>query len=187
MTDPLVIRPVEDRDEAAISALLVQWGPELGWADLPGPAREAPPGSGIAWRVRGYEGWAEPDWTALRDVPAWAFLAAQTDASPEILGFARGKPVDVTDKLLMAIPDGGTLFEVTELYVVPARRRQGIGAQLLTRLLEAAAAEGYERSTLVSATTRSDELIRFYRRHGFEPWWIEFFRNVEPRPGSGVD
>jgi ribosomal protein S18 acetylase RimI-like enzyme len=176
----ITIRPVAANDETPIVDLLLAWGGEGTWFDLPGPARAAPDGVGVAWRAGEFSGWVEPDWATLLDVPSWAFLVAEV-IDEGIVGFARGKSVEVTGKLTMAIPEGGDLFELTELYVRPEWRSRGVGSRLLTTLLDEATAHGLERMTLVSATAQPDDLIRFYRRHGFEPWWVEFFRNVEPR------
>lgn len=176
----VTVRQITSLDQPIVSAMILDWASEGGWSHLPGPAREAPEGVGVPWRLGEHQGWLQPDWDSWIDVPAWAFLVADRDG--DIVGFARGRVRSVTGLLLSALPDGGELFELTELYVAPAHRGAGVGSDLLRTMLAAAADRGLERATLVSATPSPDAVMRFYRRHGFEPWWIEFVRNIDPLP-----
>ena len=62
----------------------------------------------------------------------------------------------------------GHFWQLRDLYVADRHRRQGVGRALLTRVLDAAAAEGALR---VSLTTEADNMgaLTLYRQLGFEP------------------
>ena len=61
------------------------------------------------------------------------------------------------------------------MYVKPGLRDQGIGGRLLNRLIEAAQDAGIKRFRVYSATRDVDEILKFYRQHGFKSWYVEMF------------
>lgn len=67
---------------------------------------------------------------------------------------------------------------VQNLYVVPERRGEGIGSELLTAAESELAESGAERISL-EALVGNDEARRFYEAHGYTPHRIEFEKRVE--------
>ncbi len=100
------------------------------------------------------------------------FFVAEADGS--LAGYTYGS-VLVSEGLAVT-PAGQRYLDIQELYVVPERRRQGLGGRLLQSLLKRAAADGIERVHVFSSTKDQDAILRFYRRHGFSPWGVQLFR-----------
>ena len=75
----------------------------------------------------------------------------------------------------MAIYAGGRFGEISELYVTPDHRSQGVAARLLDAALDEAGQRGWSRLE-VGAPSQPDwhRTLAFYRAHGFE--------EVGPRP-----
>ena len=67
---------------------------------------------------------------------------------------------------------------VRDLYVVPARRDDGIGTRLLAAAETALADRGAD-VVAVEALAHNDDAVRFYERAGYRPHRIEFEREVE--------
>lgn len=68
---------------------------------------------------------------------------------------------------------------VHNLYVVPERRDEGIGSDLLAAAEEALRAEGADVVAL-EVLAANDAARRFYRRHGYEPLRLELERSLDP-------
>src|SRR5262249_23361873 len=66
-------------------------------------------------------------------------------------------------------------LELGQLYVHPNPRGQGIGGELVERLLAEARAAGIERHVVASAGCDWEPIRRFYERHGFRPWHFRMF------------
>jgi GNAT superfamily N-acetyltransferase len=66
--------------------------------------------------------------------------------------------------------------EIEGLYVQPDFRRQNIGGALLERLFEIARQAGIHRFLVGTRSKQTEQILRFYRSHGFTPWSIQFFR-----------
>jgi hypothetical protein len=47
---------------------------------------------------------------------------------------------------------------------------------LLERIFEVAGQEGIQRFIVGTRSKETDQILRFYRSHGFTPWSIQFFR-----------
>ena len=73
------------------------------------------------------------------------------------------------------IPVGEQYLEIDELYVNSALRGSGIGGKLLARLTEIGRKSGVKYFNGYSATKDFHGILRFYRHHGFEPWYLEMF------------
>jgi len=67
---------------------------------------------------------------------------------------------------------------VRDLYVVPGRRDEGIGARLLDAAESALRDRGAEVVALEALAANADA-VRFYERQGYRPHRIEFERKVE--------
>ena len=77
---------------------------------------------------------------------------------------------------LAVIPAQQRYFEVEDIYVRPEFRSRGIGGLLLGDLLRVAKEDGIERLSVYTATKDVDRVLRFYRDHGFESWFVRLFR-----------
>ncbi len=136
------IRPAEDADLAAVSALLVET-----WHDtydtLLGPARVVEITS--AWHT-------VEALRKQRDLPATSFLVAEEGGA--IVGHAVANGQDPPTLLL------------ARLYVRPGSQRHGIGR----RLLEAAAERHPDCKTmLLEVAAENAKAMAFYAREGFRP------------------
>ena len=100
------------------------------------------------------------------------FLVAELDGS--FVGHAYGS-IMVSEGLAV-IPARERYLEIEDLYVRPSFRNRGIGSQLLRELLQAAREGGIERFSVYSSTKDVDRILRFYRGHGFESWFVQLFR-----------
>jgi ribosomal protein S18 acetylase RimI-like enzyme len=117
-------------------------------------------------------GFKAVDAEALRSRVGPYFLVAEQ--AGRIVGFVCGSA---------HISEGNTVFsagerylEVDDLYVSPEMRNQGIGGRLLDELLAQAQREGIRRYLVYSSSRDTDAILRFYRRHGFETWYVQMFR-----------
>ena len=95
------------------------------------------------------------------------------EAEGQVVGFACGA-VKVNGDLAV-LPEGEYL-EVEDVHVAAKYRNQGVGGELLERVLEAAREKGVERARLYSAARDLDSVVRFYRKHGFKTWCVQMYR-----------
>ena len=96
------------------------------------------------------------------------------DVEGRIVGFVYGT-VHVSEGLAV-IPAGQQHLEIDDIYVEPEFRGRRIGGMLLDRLVQAAEQNGVRRFLVYSATKDMDEILRFYRGHGFKPWYVQMFK-----------
>jgi GNAT superfamily N-acetyltransferase len=89
-----------------------------------------------------------------------------------LLGYVNDQPMGIA--CLKALTD--SIGEVKRMYVRPEARGQGLGRELLTRLLEEARQIGYERVRLDSARFMTDA-HKLYRSAGFHE--IEAYEGSE--------
>jgi ribosomal protein S18 acetylase RimI-like enzyme len=73
---------------------------------------------------------------------------------------------------------------VRDLYVVPARRGEGVGSRLLDHAEATLRDRGVE-VIAVEALAANDAAARLYERRGYRPHRIEFEREVESDKRSG--
>lgn len=125
--------------------------------------------------------WADEGTTRGQEVGALAFFEARlghyfwvAEDDSAIVGFICGS-AKVSEGLAV-IPKGEAYLEIEELYVHPSHRCEGLGSQLLDRLLAEAAASGVTRSLVYSATREWQRIVSFYERHGFKMWFVEMYR-----------
>jgi len=107
----------------------------------------------------------------LERFPAY-FLVAEQDR--RLVGYLHAS-VD-HDKLVEVIPAEQPYIQIEDIYVHPDFRNHDIGGQLLERLFEIARQAGIQRFVVGTRSKETDQILRFYRRHGFTPWSIQFFR-----------
>jgi ribosomal protein S18 acetylase RimI-like enzyme len=75
---------------------------------------------------------------------------------------------------------GACYAELYTLSVLPGRRGEGVGGQLLDELDEVLRAGSIETIT-VAAMAANSRAIEFYRRRGYTPLEVTFQRRVPPR------
>ncbi len=100
------------------------------------------------------------------------FLVAEVDGS--VVGHVYGS-ARVSEGLAV-IPARQRYFEIEDIYVIHKCRGKGIGSLLIDELLQAAKADGIETFSVYSSTKDVDRILRFYRSHGFESWYVQLFR-----------
>lgn len=94
------------------------------------------------------------------DTGRWRAVVAERDST--IVGHAY---LEIVDKLPVPGRPYRRLGYVTNVYVEPDLRNEGVGAQILKRMIGMGREMGLE-SVVLWPTPRS---VPFYRRHGFEP------------------
>lgn len=77
---------------------------------------------------------------------------------------------------LAVIAQGERYVEVDDLYVSLAMRQRGVGSELLHEMERRARTDGIERFLLYSAVKDIDAILRFYRKHGFQSWYVQMFK-----------
>ena len=76
------------------------------------------------------------------------------------------------------MPEGSACFEVEELYVIPARRSEGIGGALLSRCEEAVQGEA-DYITLSTAAKNWKAVLHFYLDEaGMSFWSARLFKRI---------
>lgn len=150
MTDWL-IRPGAEQDLPAVSALTERWEVE---------------GSAIGLQHDGVEQ------LRARCGPLF-FVASSAD---DLIGFANGTVGESAPGERAIWPDGARFFDLTDLYVVPKRRGEGIGSALLETVVQAARGMGIEHALVYSSVRDHRRITAFYERHGFRMWFVEMYR-----------
>ena len=133
----------------------------------------------LARGQRAYDSYvrAEDNRTAMRETlaahqAADGLLVARLDDRP--VGFVS---VSIERGSLELDAVRGTL---SNLYVEPAHRGQGIGSALLEAVEDAFEDRGVDVVTL-EVMADNEDARRFYREHGFEPFRVTMHRSLEDR------
>lgn len=100
------------------------------------------------------------------------FLVAEHDS--QIIGYVNGSLL--LNRKLNPLPLQTPCLEIENIYVRPEFRGSHVGSDLLDRLLAVAAQNGITRFLVSTVTKDMDRILAFYRRHGFQPWYIELFK-----------
>lgn len=147
----VVVRPARSSDIADLASLTRKWQ-----AESITPGQQAEPESSFDKRRASH-----------------LFVAARNG---HLVGYCAGS-VSVSGQGTSAVLKVGTPYvEIEDLYVSPEQRSQGIGGRLLDAVLASAARDGIERSLLFTGAGDIDAVLRFYRRHGYEPWGLQLLR-----------
>lgn len=100
------------------------------------------------------------------------FLVAESDG--QIVGYVNGS-VLVNEKVAV-LPEQETYLEIENIYVMPEFRNIYVGGDLIEKLLDVAEQNGIKRFVVSTVTKDMDRILKFYRRHGFKPWYVELFK-----------
>lgn len=79
-------------------------------------------------------------------------------------------------KDMAVISDGQRYAEIDDIYVLAEYRSRNIGGRLLDKLIEASKQEGLEHFYVYSASKDTDNILSFYRKHGFKSWCVQLYR-----------
>jgi ribosomal protein S18 acetylase RimI-like enzyme len=79
-------------------------------------------------------------------------------------------------KDMAVIPEGERYAEIDDIYVLTEYRSRTIGGRLLDKMIGTAQREGIEHFYLYSASKDTDEILSFYKKHGFKSWSIQLYR-----------
>jgi ribosomal protein S18 acetylase RimI-like enzyme len=107
----------------------------------------------------------------LERFPAY-FLVAECDG--QLVGYIHASSDN--EKRVEVIPEGEPYLEIEDIYVHPDFRSQDIGGKLVKRVFEIAQQQGIQRFIVGTRSKETDRILAFYRRHGFTPWQIHFFK-----------
>ena len=95
-----------------------------------------------------------------------------------VIGYLFGK-VYQSERMKSIMPEGTPYFEVEELYIVPERRSQGIGAKLF-RYTEEAVKSDAEYMVLSTATKNWKAIFHFYLDELDMTFWsARLFRKID--------
>ena len=89
----------------------------------------------------------------------------------EVVGFVHCEPRPYAGESVLS--PGSKILEICELLVIEPYRSMGIGQKLMTIVRNEAETQGFHHLRVHSASRRFDEILRFYRRCGFTPWYLE--------------
>ncbi|MGD0388185.1 MAG: GNAT family N-acetyltransferase [Tepidisphaeraceae bacterium] len=96
----------------------------------------------------------------------------------QIVGFACGRG-KINDGAVSAVVGNGQRYlEIEDVYVLPANRSDGIGAQLVEGVARWARQEGVRYLLAYSSTREVDRVLNFYRSSGFKSWSVQMFRDL---------
>ncbi len=87
----------------------------------------------------------------------------------QIIGYAYGR-VDQAPRNMGHMRKGEAVFEIEEVYVTPAHRKEGVGKLLCQALLAQGRAAGCCAAQLFAVNKDYKTLLRFYEQMGMEFW-----------------
>ena len=137
---PLVIRPIEARDDVAVAGIIRTVMPEFGAVGC-GFAINDPE---VDWMSRAYA------------QPRSAYFVVEQDGA--VLGGGGIAPL---------VGGDDDVCELRKMYFLPQARGQGAGAALMERCLDAARGFGYRRC-YIETLGGMDAAMKLYDRSGFE-------------------
>ncbi len=120
----------------------------------------------------GYGADSPEEW-ATRDL-AWTWVATEDG---ELVGFILCAPRPYAGECVF--PNESRVLEIVELAVAEAERDRALGHELVTAVRQQAHKDGFTHLRVYSAAKRFDDIVRFYRSCGFEPWYLEMTQAIE--------
>lgn len=100
------------------------------------------------------------------------FFVAEVNGN--IIGFVYGSVQEAANMSIFT--DGTRYIEIDDIYVNSEQRNSGIGSALLGAILGAARKNGIERSLVYSSSKDSENIISFYKKHGYKTWYVQMFK-----------
>jgi GNAT superfamily N-acetyltransferase len=79
-------------------------------------------------------------------------------------------------------PADSKVLEIAELLIADGQRNRGLGEELVTAIRQQAQEEGFTHLRVYSAAKRFDGIVKFYRRCGFTPWYVEMTQRIGVQP-----
>ena len=149
-----LIRAATQKDLRAIATLEENWERE---------------GSIIGFEAGGIASFAS--YVDALDKSIWV-----AESHDEIVGYASATVHETGE--LAVVPHGEPYVEIDDLYVSPEHRSRSIGSGLVDAVLDLARERGIHYATLFTSSSKVADIMRFYENQGFEPWGIQFFRQV---------
>jgi GNAT superfamily N-acetyltransferase len=122
-----------------------------------------------------------PDEWAERDL-AWTWVATDDD---QLAGFIHCMPRPYAGESVF--PEDSRILEIVELAVAESQRERGLGHKLIAAVRRQAQEEGFSHLRVYSAAKRFDDIVRFYRSCGFEPWYLELTQAIGFEPSGDND
>ncbi len=124
--------------------------------------------------------WEEEAITIGQDACDIAYLRGFLDESffvaresRRIVGFVCARIIANPGYAVM--PTVQRVLQIEELYVRPQARGRGVGTTLVEAVLQKAREQGVRAFHVFSASRNTEDVLRFYRRHGFEPWGVQMY------------
>ena len=124
--------------------------------------------------------WEEEAITIGQDACDLAYLRGLLDESffvaresRRIVGFVCARIIASPGYAVM--PTVQRVLQIEELYVRPQVRGRGVGTILVEAVLQKAREQGVRAFHVFSASRNTEDVLRFYRRHGFEPWGVQMY------------
>jgi len=96
----------------------------------------------------------------------------------QVVGFVCARAKNNDGAVSAVVEKGGRYLEVEDVYVLPANRSGGIGAQLVEAVARWARQEGVRYLLAYSSTREVDRVLNFYRSSGFKSWSVQMFRDL---------
>lgn len=73
-------------------------------------------------------------------------------------------------------PLNSQFLEIYEVYVHPDYRADGVGHQLVDRIIAEAESNGVTHAIVGSSNLDWQRIVGFYERHGFKIWYVQMYR-----------
>jgi GNAT superfamily N-acetyltransferase len=121
--------------------------------------------------IWGYKADSLEDW-ANRDL-RWTLLETIENKPVGFIHCIRREPSGEC-----VFPKDANVLEIMELFVAQNYRDVGIGQRLVSEIKAQAVVEGFTHLRLYSAARRFDDIVKFYRNCGFDPWYLEMTQDL---------
>lgn len=154
----IAIRPVGPRDIEALAPL---------WDALNRDGRAADPRFQVKSDARAWFGWYAKSLWSTRDPFPGAFIALDGDKAVGFVAGTLAHPNPVLEPAASVV--------ITDMYVAPEARRQGLGRRLVDAFIEAAMLAGY-RGVEVGTLIKDTRAVAFWSAMGFDAMRVTLVR-----------
>lgn len=90
-----------------------------------------------------------------------------------VIGYTHGA---IQTSQYPVFPLNAQFLEIYEVYVHPDYRADGVGHQLVDRIIAEAESKGVEHVLVGSLNLDWQRIVGFYERHGFKMWYVQMYR-----------